>query len=199
MQDDPCTFHWQAELANGRTGSASRRAFRDTSGLGQVPAQAAIHRSFARAIPGSAVARCRTNPVRATTGVRSAIRRGESRVAPAVFKVRGCAHSRWVTPLRRRAPRCPELRRRHGGDTNLQHKAGSSRRGRARAWCADGAVEPGLYTVTGRQAGGLRRKCNSVLIRKAKTRRAVVWEVVTFWPPTGRVQRREGGALWVTS
>jgi hypothetical protein len=60
-------------------------------------------------------------------------------------------------------------------------------------------VEPGLYTVTGRQAGGLRRKCNSVLIRKAKTRRAVVWEVVTFWPPTGRVQRREGGASWVTS
>ena len=45
--------------------------------------------------------------------------------------------------------------------------------------CADGAVEPGLYTVTGRQAGGLRRKCNSVLIRKAKTRRAIVWESVT--------------------
>ena len=37
-------------------------------------------------------------------------------------------------------------------------------------WCQ--VVELALYTVEGRQAGDLRRKCGSVLIRKAKTRRA---------------------------
>ena len=33
-------------------------------------------------------------------------------------------------------------------------------------------VELAIYTVEGRQAGDLRRKCGSVLIRRAKTRRA---------------------------
>ena len=194
MQDDPCTFHWQAELANGRTGSASRRAFREASGLGQVPAQAAVRRSFARGIPGSAaVARCRTNPVRATTGVRSAIRPGVPRVAPAVFKVRGCTHSHWVAPLHRRAP--PRLFRDTGEAArpppsarlaiqDLQHKVGSSRWGRARAWCAGRGCGTRLIHCNGQTGRRLRRKYDSALIRKAKTRRAIVWEAGTFWPPT---------------
>jgi hypothetical protein len=52
MQDDPCTFYWQAELANGRTGASRHRAIQDACCLGQVP-------------------------VRATTGVTNAVRRGE--------------------------------------------------------------------------------------------------------------------------
>jgi hypothetical protein len=40
MQDDPCTFYWQEEMANRRTPSASLRTFEDASDLGQVSAQA---------------------------------------------------------------------------------------------------------------------------------------------------------------
>ena len=55
-------------------------------------------------------------------------------------------------------------------------------------------VEPALYTVEGRQAGDLRRKCDSALIRKAKTHRAIVWNAVTSRrrPPTRRVRTCEG-------
>jgi hypothetical protein len=42
-------------------------------------------------------------------------------------------------------------------------------------------AEPALYTVEGRQTANLRRKCGSVLIRKAKNRRAIAWQAVPFF------------------
>ena len=46
-------------------------------------------------------------------------------------------------------------------------------------------VEPALYTVEGRQAGDLRQKCGSALIRKAKLPVAIVWKVVPFLQGSG--------------
>ena len=60
-------------------------------------------------------------------------------------------------------------------------------------------MEPALYTVSGRQADGLRRKCNSVLIRKAKTRRAIEWQAVALRPPQGASNATGEGSHAVTS
>ena len=96
MKDDPCTFYWQAELANGRTGAAPHRAIQDASRWAGPVRTAAIRRSLARAIPVSAaVPRSRTNHAHAMTGVTRAIWPREIRGAEQIAgpAVTGAAHA----------------------------------------------------------------------------------------------------------
>jgi hypothetical protein len=180
MQDDPCTFYWQAELANGRTGAARHRAIQDACCLGQVP-------------------------VRATTGVTNAVRRGElapcrlfSKCAVAldaksatsaagrawharigyrpsiVERRRGCFETRAMRrePRRRKRLLAQDLQQSMGqGRDSASHRrrelkrlaSTMARRLVCRTMCKLPAcqsrvVEPAIYTVRGRQAGDLRRK-----------------------------------------
>ena len=55
MQDDPCTFHWQEKLANGRTAIGAASGLSDASALGQVSARAAAIRRLS----------CKTPPLNA--------------------------------------------------------------------------------------------------------------------------------------
>ena len=112
-----------------------------------------------------------------------------SKVARASARGRAGARSQWLRkPLRRRDAaevrfkmwaRRHELRRaaRLASKTETCNVTpAGSRWGAVRRMIrpAEAVVEPALYTVTGRQAGSLRQKCDSVLIRKAKTHRAIV-------------------------
>ena len=71
----------------------------------------------------------------------------------------------------------------NAADRTSQRWHGASRAGTEQKFAVrcHGVVEPALYTVEGRQAGDLRQKCGSALIRKAKLPCAIVWKAVLFW------------------
>jgi hypothetical protein len=131
----------------------------------------------------------RTNPALATTGATSAARPGETHLhgrsinrrcscRARCFRCaallggldnqrRGCFDTRADT----RTPG-PATIERAPCRSNASHQDGTARRGRDRASISRSAgrsvVELALYTVEGRQAGDLRQRCGTALIRKAK-------------------------------